>query len=157
MFLWVNYWVDDGCHIDQDGIQDDIVGAFRSSVELFGVRCCSNDGSTCSTSWDCSAGTQLTFEQAETYCANEGNRLCTRAEMETDICCGGSCDSYGVWTSTSYTGKRCAIQKCSQVTVLGVFFIYVRRFFDLDYEHARRFCGDLGTFLSQSELCRDLL
>ena len=28
--------------------------------------------------------------------------------------------------------KRCAIQNCSQVTVLGDFFIYVRRFFVSD-------------------------
>merc|ERR550534_2885894 len=97
------FWVDDGCHSELDGRSIDYEGDFRPSNELHGVRCCSNDGRTCSTSFRCDSDTKLDHQQAKSYCAREGKRLCTRTEMESDMCCstGGKCDTESVWTSTS--------------------------------------------------------
>ena len=45
------------------------------------------------------------YADAEAECAASGQRLCTKDELLTDICCGtgGSCDSHGVWTLTTST------------------------------------------------------
>jgi len=56
----------------------------------------------------------LTFQQAEAHCENEGMRLCTRAEMETEMCCGtgGNCDSRSVWTSTVSQSTDLIVDPC---------------------------------------------
>merc|ERR550534_2532551 len=69
---------------------------------LHAVSCCSKDGSKCTTSRSCD-GFGLTLAEAEKYCADEGNRLCTREELASGICCGTGCDDTAVWTSTKIT------------------------------------------------------
>ena len=47
----IQYWVDDGCVTggrDKDG-------SFKKTTDLAGVRCCSDDGSTCETPGNCPA------------------------------------------------------------------------------------------------------
>merc|ERR550539_1231653 len=113
------HWVDDGCHTEaerlaNDDLNDDVVGDFRPSSELHGVRCCSNDGSFCTTTRSCQGTNRLTFQQAEAHCENEGMRLCTRAEMETEMCCGtgGNCDSRSVWTPTVSQSTDLIVDPC---------------------------------------------
>merc|ERR1711953_84404 len=90
------HWVADGCGTNNFG------GAFAPNDERHGVRCCSNGGSTCKTTFNCRSGNKLTFQEAEDYCANEGLRVCTKAEIDSRVCCGsgGGCDHFRVWTST---------------------------------------------------------
>ena len=99
-------YVDDGCHKERN-TPDDVVGFYQpESSEAF-VRCCSEDGASCDTPSDCKDPTNLVnYSRAESICSSNGNRLCTKDELLTDICCGtgGKCDSYGVWTSTRNTG-----------------------------------------------------
>ena len=105
MILETNYYVDDGCHTE-GSTPDDVVGFYQSESSTAFVRCCSTDaaGSTdCDTVSNCKDSSDLvTFADAETECAAQGMRLCTKDELLSEICCGtgGQCDSAGVWTST---------------------------------------------------------
>ena len=99
----VEYYVDDGCH-SEGSTPDDVVGFYQSEDATAYIRCCSTDGTTCSTESNCQNTNDLvTYADAETECAANGMRLCTKDELLTDICCGtgGQCDSYAVWTSTT--------------------------------------------------------
>jgi len=99
----VEYYVDDGCH-SENSTPDDVVGFYQSEDATAYIRCCSTDGTTCSTESNCQNTNDLvTYADAETECAANGMRLCTKDELLTDICCGtgGQCDSYAVWTSTT--------------------------------------------------------
>jgi len=99
-----------GCSLDHSGF-----GAYMSTDQRHGVRCCSIDGDTCTTDWNCKSETQLTFQQAKDHCANQGKRICTQSELESDMCCGtgGNCDRHTVWSSTSSglnIGEFCALE-----------------------------------------------
>merc|ERR550519_970709 len=85
-----DHWVDDGSHTENDGNPDDVVGAFYSSDSASAYpRCCAIDGSDCSSNYSCRSGSPLmTFQQAADYCDNEGRRLCTKVELESEICRG---------------------------------------------------------------------
>ena len=99
-------YVDDGCH-KESGTPDDVVGFYQpESLEAF-VRCCSDNGASCNTFSNCQDTSDLVnYAGAESICASNGMRLCTKDELLTDMCCGtgGQCDSAGVWTSTLYIG-----------------------------------------------------
>ena len=104
----LHWYVDDGCHTeDQWGKPgkkaDDYLGTFQPEPFGAGVRCCSDDGTTCKTIGKC-PGTS-THSEAEQVCNENGMRLCTKNELLTEICCetGGNCDNHPVWTSTSLT------------------------------------------------------
>ena len=106
------WYVDDGCHSECrivngkqhciDGIDDDYIGTFQTNSFGAGVRCCSNDGTTCKTQKGACPG-ESTYSEAFEKCSNIGMRLCTKAELLTEMCCktGGWCDSHPVWTSTT--------------------------------------------------------
>ena len=101
----INYYVDDGCH-SEGSTPDDVVGFFQSEYSTAFVRCCSYDGTSCSTQSNCKDSNDLvTYADAELECATNGQRICTKDELLTDMCCGtgGQCDSAGVWTSTTDT------------------------------------------------------
>ena len=108
LFLWSigeeNFWVDDGCK--GTGTSHD--GSFHDQSYQAGVRCCSNDGSTCTTPEDfsCKDDEMLSYGEAVSKCSDNG-RLCSKDELLSGICCGtgGGCDSYEVWTSTSESGN----------------------------------------------------
>merc|ERR1711899_573156 len=101
-----NYYVDDGCH-SENNTPDDVIGFYQSESSTAFVRCCSTDAAgsiDCDTISNCQNTNDLvTYADAETECAANGMRLCTKDELLTDICCGtgGQCDSYAVWTSTT--------------------------------------------------------
>jgi len=83
------------------------------------VRCCSADGSSCTTQglgdsttgdvFDLDGGvvaqqaciTSATFSEAAGICAAEGLRLCTSSELDSGVCCGTGCwhDHRAIWTS----------------------------------------------------------
>jgi len=92
------YWVGDGC---ENG-STDLDGEYMSEDELANVRCCSSDGSTCFTYLTCDDSNVFNYASATAYCANQGLRLCTKLELQSQICCGtgGQCNSRLVWTST---------------------------------------------------------
>ena len=101
----IEYYVDDGCH-SEGANPDDITGFFQSQFAAAFVRCCSTDGTSCTTKSQCTDSADLVmYADAEAECAASGQRLCTKEELLTDMCCGtgGSCDSHGVWTSTTST------------------------------------------------------
>ena len=96
------YYVDDGCQSEAETPPiDDFSGSFQSKSFNAGVRCCTMDGKTCDTEGQC-ATNSVTFDDAIVQCANRDDRLCTKNELLTGICCntGGSCNDYPVWTST---------------------------------------------------------
>ena len=106
------YYVDEGCRRDA---ADDVVPAFQSKYSTAGVRCCSDDGTSCDTptGFQCPSG-NVAFEDAVALCEDNNGRLCSKEELLSDICCGtgGSCDNYAVWTSTfwtDYSGRKITI------------------------------------------------
>lgn len=107
------YWVNDGCTSDTQNSQSNLQGDFRAPDELHGVRCCNDAGTDCTTSWQCNSRTQLTYEQATQYCARESRRLCTKDEINKQICCGtgGMCDLASVWTKTSNQNAEFALEE----------------------------------------------
>jgi len=80
----LHWYVDDGCHTeDQWGkpgkIADDYLGTFQPESFGAGVRCCSDDGTTCNTIGKC-PGTS-THSEAKQVCIEKGMRLCTKSEF----------------------------------------------------------------------------
>ena len=99
----VKYYVDDGCH-SENFTPDDVAGFYLSEYATAFTRCCSSDGSSCSTESKCTDSSDLvTYAEAEAKCSTKGMRLCTEEELLSDVCCatGGQCDNYVVWTSTA--------------------------------------------------------
>ena len=97
----LRFWVDDGC--TRAGKHH--VGSFQYKSYEAGVRCCSNDGTTCETPLLCQDN-KMTYGDAILKCSEDSRRLCSRDELLSKICCGtgGNCDSYKIWTSTSDSG-----------------------------------------------------
>jgi len=98
------YYIDDGCHTDTN-TPDDFIGYYEGEFTKAGVRCCSSDGTSCTTPSTCTSWNDLkNHVDAEAECAADGMRLCTKDELLSEICCttGGGCDSELVWTSTIY-------------------------------------------------------
>ena len=109
-FLWViGFWVEDGCASDTWGVHD---GSFQDKSYEAGVRCCSNDGTTCSSPLTCYRNgiavttSFLSYEDAVSKCSEDNRRLCSKDELISGICCGtgGGCDGFEIWTSTSDSG-----------------------------------------------------
>ena len=111
MLLGPRWYVDDGCHTEhlwgnkkKNKGGDDFPGTFEVDDFGAGVRCCSEDGTTCKTIGKC-PGT-ASHSEAQEKCEGKGMRLCTKDELLTEICCktGGNCDNHQVWTSTPEPG-----------------------------------------------------
>ena len=104
------FYLDDGCHSEGEVVgnpNDDVVGSFKPKSFEAGVRCCANDGNSCTTKFSCDKESgNMSYDNAVSSCAAMGRRLCTKVELLSDICCrtGGNCDNYAVWTSTSECG-----------------------------------------------------
>ena len=106
------YYVDDGCHSDPS-IPDDFVGTYHPKSFNAGIRCCKDPAAStgdCITIDRCDDGTGIVpYDEAVSKCQASSNhqRLCTKDELLSDICCGsgGQCDSHPVWTSTLETGN----------------------------------------------------
>ena len=68
------------------------------------------DGSTCATPGSCETAANdrivVSYADATSECSAIGNRLCTKDELNTGVCCGtgGQCDQALVWTSTPDSG-----------------------------------------------------
>eukprot|EP00929_Paragymnodinium_shiwhaense_P083388 TRINITY_DN44406_c0_g1_i1.p1 TRINITY_DN44406_c0_g1~~TRINITY_DN44406_c0_g1_i1.p1 ORF type:complete len:391 (-),score=56.98 TRINITY_DN44406_c0_g1_i1:409-1581(-) len=77
-----------------------------SRTELAHVRCCSLDGTDC-LSKHSACRARGTFEDAEELCKSLGRRLCSQAELESNLCCGTGCgmDNELVWTSMPVSSK----------------------------------------------------
>merc|ERR1719375_1079273 len=67
------------------------------------VRCCSNNGRKCASRKGRCFGRRKTYQEAVGICAAAGMRLCTQAEVATEMCCRTGCmyDHRQVWTSDS--------------------------------------------------------
>jgi len=95
-----NFYVGDGC--DSQGAS--YTGNYYPHSAALPVRCCSMDGTTCTTPGTCEdfKKDRYDLQKSATICADLGRRLCTKNELSTGVCCssGGGCDGYGVWTST---------------------------------------------------------
>merc|ERR1719443_550983 len=107
----------DGCPADNsntgnynDGPVGDMSGELipfsvsQSEADTASVRCCSADGAQCesaSLQGGCPALLEKTFAEAHQVCAANGMRLCTRAEMDANTCCGTGCwfNHHAVWVS----------------------------------------------------------
>ena len=68
------------------------------------------DGLICTTPGSCETAVNdrivVSYEDATSECSAIGNRLCTKNELNTGVCCGtgGDCDQALVWTSTPDSG-----------------------------------------------------
>ena len=111
LLLGPRWYVADGCHIEnqwgnkkknKEGV--DFQATFEDDDFKAGVRCCSEDGTTCKTIGKCPRDF-TSHSEAQEKCEGKGMRLCTKDELLTEICCktGGNCDNHPVWTSTSLT------------------------------------------------------
>jgi len=100
------FWAEDACTTEGDwGTLKDLgPQCFATdSGHTATVRCCAKDGGTCY-----SKGSSGCFGKAETYanahaiCESDGYRLCTKAEVDSQMCCRTGCmyDHERVWTST---------------------------------------------------------
>ena len=84
----------------------------RFQTDRISVRCCSQDGSSCtaySSGSTCFPGS-ATYTEAVQACTAAGMRLCTREEYDS-VCCGTGCsyDHNSVWTSNDaiYDSTSC--------------------------------------------------
>jgi len=72
------------------------------------VRCCSMDGTSCSTFsasgvlWTPFSGAGVIFSEAKSMCESDGRRLCTLEELSGGVCCGtgGNLDVKMIWTQS---------------------------------------------------------
>lgn len=102
------YWVDDGCHTEHkkesdENVNDDVEGAYQEPSFKAFVRCCSKDGKTCTTVSDCEEPSDATtYDDAADQCFKLDQRLCTKHEILSELCCktGGKCDDAAIWTSS---------------------------------------------------------
>jgi len=74
----------------------------QSATDTASVRCCSTAGDACETSsleGGCSALLEKTFAEAQEVCSTRGMRLCSRSEMDNNICCNSGCwfNHHAVW------------------------------------------------------------
>ena len=67
------WYVDDGCNTESDDSPVDFAGSYHPDSFQAGVRCCSTDGSQCTTLGTCPGGT--TYSDAAEKCADDGKRL----------------------------------------------------------------------------------
>merc|ERR1712137_1006710 len=97
------YWADDACHTEKDDKPNDFEGAFFAPSHEFAVSCCSMDGKSCKSPSSCPDS--ASYDWADASCQGEGMRLCTKAELESGICCNGGCgfDNKQVWASSKPT------------------------------------------------------
>ena len=53
----------------------------------------------------------MSFDDAAYKCQEMGLRLCTKDELQRDVCCGtgGGCDNYLMWTSTLESSMYTAV------------------------------------------------
>lgn len=103
------FYVDDGCHKPDEAVPvDDFPGSFQSKSFLAGARCCkveTGGNVECVNLIHCVNEPLVTYDVAASKCEAEPGyeRLCTKDELLSDICCGkgGQCNHHPVWTSTS--------------------------------------------------------
>jgi len=98
-----SYYVDDGCSSDNN-TPNDVMGFYQEESYTAHVRCCSSNGNSCDTPFDCTdSSNMMTYAEAESECSSSGMRLCTKDELLSNVCCGagGQCDHAYVWTSTA--------------------------------------------------------
>jgi len=100
-------WAVDGCTKESDAKPIDFEPQLLLKSEKADVRCCSSSGSGApceSQKVGCPMG--KTFYDAKSACEAKGMRLCTRAQVASNICCGTGCefDSKLIWTFDSEPG-----------------------------------------------------
>ena len=79
------YYVDDGCR-SENSTPDDYVGFYQSEYSEAYVRCCSENGNSCTTVNNCNnAANLMNYDDAQAECVERGMRLCTMDELLTDI------------------------------------------------------------------------
>ena len=107
-------WAGDGCST----VSTQHTWTERSTSRSASVRCCSVSGIDITCDSRDPSGTCLpavaTYAEAEQACAAAGMRLCTRGEIEDDICCGTGCgyDGHVVWTSSGSQGLSLSLSLC---------------------------------------------
>lgn len=72
----------------------------KASTEIAAVRCCSQDGQSCqSEELGCKNGT---VAEAKSICESKGLRLCSKVELQSNVCCDSGCnfDVKTTWTGT---------------------------------------------------------
>lgn len=66
-----------------------MAGFYQAETSEAFVRCCSDDGSSCTTINDCNnLNNLMSYAGAEDECTAIGKRLCTKDELLTEVCCG---------------------------------------------------------------------
>ena len=104
-------WAGDGCST----VSTQHTWTERSTSRSASVRCCSVSGIDITCDSRDPSGTCLpavaTYAEAEQACAAAGMRLCTRGEIEDNICCGTGCGYDGnlVWTSTQTNQRQAPV------------------------------------------------
>ena len=105
------YYVENGC----PNADNKVDGSFKQKSYHAGVRCCSANGTSCETHFNCPED-NMSYDNAQSKCQEKGLRLCTKEELFSRVCCetGGRCDGYLTWTATADHGK------CSYHVVLDI-------------------------------------
>jgi len=82
-----------------------------AETDTAAVRCCKDnldEGTVRCESKVPKCERNKTFAEASAICENAGSRLCTRAEVDDNKCCGAGCnlDKRLVWTSTTWSPEE---------------------------------------------------
>lgn len=111
----------DGCKIRNYGSNSVTYGSddyYYNTFESHAVRCCSYDGSMCTTTTRLGCESSVSWLEAHAACHEQGLRLCSKAEMQSYKCCVTGCmfDVDRVWTSTLKTHYRGAKKNITGTT-----------------------------------------
>lgn len=98
-------WAVEGCTKEKDHKPIDHLSRGLQLDGKAAVRCCqhSTGNLQCASSViNCPMG--KTYVEGKKICEDHGMRLCTKDELESNVCCGTGCnfDSWLIWTSTEF-------------------------------------------------------
>lgn len=98
-------WAVEGCTGEKDNKPIDHLSRGLQLDGKAAVRCCqhSTGNLQCASSVvNCPMG--KTYVEGKKICEDHGMRLCTKDELESNVCCGTGCnfDSWLIWTSTEF-------------------------------------------------------
>lgn len=104
-------WGVEGCTTEHDHKQRDYLPRELKLDARAAVRCCLHTrGRIECASSSVGCPKQKTYAEGKKICEDKSMRLCSKDELESNVCCGTGCnfDSFLIWTSTEFVGNKTA-------------------------------------------------
>jgi len=101
----ISVWGVDGCTRERDTKPIDHPAQELKLTRKAAVRCCQNGrGQLVCVSSFVGCHREKTYAEAKAICEGKQLRLCSKDELESNVCCGTGCgfDNWLTWTSTPY-------------------------------------------------------